>query len=122
LPRLRLAYAIYAFGFTLVSQASMIFLNECILTVAGRLFLTFMQAAGVRAATIVTTPTDPVFELALRIVEGEIRAFQCSHRLVIILRNVIDEQLVSRKTDVDRYGEMVVMLMVVPSHVDDDMA
>lgn len=33
LPRLRLAYAIYAVGFILVSQASMIFFNECILTV-----------------------------------------------------------------------------------------
>jgi hypothetical protein len=31
-PRARLAYAIYAVGFIVVSQASMLFLRECVLT------------------------------------------------------------------------------------------
>ena len=81
-----------------------------------------MEIAGLRSATILATPTDPVFQLTLRIVEREVRALQCSHRAVIVLGNVIDEQLVSRKPDVDRYGEMVVTLMVMTSQTHDHMA
>jgi hypothetical protein len=37
-PRARLAYATYAIVFIVVSQASMIFLHECVLTLATRWF------------------------------------------------------------------------------------
>ena len=74
-----------------------------------------------RLAAIVATPVCPVLELTLGIVERKVCALQSRHWFVMIFRNVIHEELVPGKPDVNRYLETVVMLMMVPRQVDDDV-